>query len=84
MNHEQPNEGNDGDINEKFPDEQLLLVEKAPWYADMVNYLARSIPPYELNHQGKKKFFANIKYYIWDDPFLFKVCADRIMRRCVP
>ncbi|KAL5581038.1 hypothetical protein UlMin_013480 [Ulmus minor] len=23
-------------------------------------------------------------YYIWDDPFLFKICPDRITRRCVP
>ncbi|KAL5542962.1 hypothetical protein UlMin_010672 [Ulmus minor] len=23
-------------------------------------------------------------YYIWDDPFLFKICPDRIIRRCVP
>ena len=84
MNHEQPNEEIDGDINEKFPDEQLLSLEKAPWYADMVNYLTRSISPYELTHQGKKKFFVNIKYCIWDDSFLFKVCTDQIIRRCVP
>ena len=37
-----------------------------------VNYLARSIVPSELNYQGKKKFFTDIKYYIWDDPFLFQ------------
>ncbi|KAL5561557.1 hypothetical protein UlMin_031304 [Ulmus minor] len=84
MDHVQPNEGNDGDINEKFPDEQLLAIGEAPWYADIVNYLARSTPPPELTYQGKKKFFADIKYYIWDDPFLFKICPDRITRRCVP
>ncbi|KAL5578124.1 hypothetical protein UlMin_019823 [Ulmus minor] len=84
MDHVQPNEGNDGDINEKFPDEQLLAIGEAPWYADIFNYLARSTPPPELTYQGKKKFFADIKYYIWDDPFLFKICSDRITRRCVP
>ncbi|KAL5551626.1 hypothetical protein UlMin_001802 [Ulmus minor] len=68
MDHVQPNEGNDGDINEKFPDEQLLAIGEAPWYADIVNYLARSTPPPELTYQGKKKFFADIK----------------ITRRCVP
>ena len=45
MDHVQPNEGNDGDINEKFPDEQLLAIGEVPWYADIVNYLARSTPP---------------------------------------
>ena len=84
MDHVQPNEGVNGDINEKISDEQLLAVEEAPWYADIVNYLARSIVPLELTYQGKKKFFVDIKYYIWDDPFLFKMCEDRITRRCVP
>ncbi|KAL5549377.1 hypothetical protein UlMin_004608 [Ulmus minor] len=84
MNHVQSNKGIDGDINEIFPDEQLLAVGEAPWYADIVNYLAKGTPPPELSYQGKKKFFADIKYYIWDDPFLFKICPDRIIRRCVP
>ena len=79
----QTNEGIDGDINENFPYEQLLAVEEAPWYANIGNYLARSIVPSELTYQGKKKFFADIKYYIWDDPCLFKMCGDRITRRCV-
>ena len=27
-------------INDEFPEESLLLVEKAPWYAHVTNYLA--------------------------------------------
>ena len=27
-------------INDEFPDESLLLVEEAPWYAHIANYLA--------------------------------------------
>ncbi|KAL5558584.1 hypothetical protein UlMin_034795 [Ulmus minor] len=76
MNHVQPNEEIDGDINEIFPDEQLLAVREAPWYADIVNYLAKGTPPPELSYQGKKKIFADIKYYIWDDPFLFKIFIE--------
>ncbi|KAL5550284.1 hypothetical protein UlMin_000460 [Ulmus minor] len=68
MNHVQPNEEIDGDINEIFSNEQLLAVGEAPWYADIVNYLAKGTPPPELSYQGKKKFFADIK----------------IIRRCVP
>ena len=37
MNYVQPNGEIDGDINEIFPDEQLLAVGEAPWYADIVN-----------------------------------------------
>ncbi|GKG41235.1 reverse transcriptase domain-containing protein, partial [Tanacetum coccineum] len=25
----------------------------------------------------------DVKHYFWDDPFLFKICADQIIRRCV-
>ena len=27
-------------INDEFPEESLLLVEEAPWYAHIANYLA--------------------------------------------
>ncbi|GJY32593.1 reverse transcriptase domain-containing protein [Tanacetum coccineum] len=33
--------------------------------------------------QQKNKFFKDVKHYIWDDPFLFKICADQVIRRCV-
>ncbi|GJT29471.1 reverse transcriptase domain-containing protein [Tanacetum coccineum] len=28
-------------------------------------------------------FFKDVKHYFWDDPFLFKICADQVIRRCV-
>ncbi|GJW91358.1 reverse transcriptase domain-containing protein [Tanacetum coccineum] len=31
----------------------------------------------------KNKFFKDVKHYFWDDPFLFKICADQMIRRCV-
>ena len=32
-------------INDEFPEESLLLVEEAPWYAHIANYLAtRELP----------------------------------------
>ncbi|XP_022864670.1 uncharacterized protein LOC111384595, partial [Olea europaea var. sylvestris] len=44
------------DINEIFPDEQIFGVEIVPWYADTVNYLAKSIPPLDYSsHQRKKR-----------------------------
>ncbi|KAL6334579.1 hypothetical protein AAG906_019080 [Vitis piasezkii] len=32
----------------------------------------------------RKHFFAKIHAYYWEKPFLFKYCADRIIRKCVP
>nr|GEW92733.1 reverse transcriptase domain-containing protein [Tanacetum cinerariifolium] len=31
----------------------------------------------------KKKFFKDVKHYFWDDLYLFRICADQIIRRCV-
>ncbi|GKA68296.1 reverse transcriptase domain-containing protein [Tanacetum coccineum] len=30
-----------------------------------------------------RKFFKDVKHYFWEDPFLFKICADQVIRRCV-
>ncbi|KAH9724739.1 hypothetical protein KPL70_007603 [Citrus sinensis] len=40
--------------------------------------------PEHWTKQDKAKFFAEIKNFFWDDPYLFKYCADQIVRRCVP
>ncbi|GJU90342.1 reverse transcriptase domain-containing protein, partial [Tanacetum coccineum] len=34
-------------------------------------------------NQQKRKFFKDIKHYFWDDPYLFRTCADQIIRRCL-
>nr|GEX70904.1 reverse transcriptase domain-containing protein [Tanacetum cinerariifolium] len=31
----------------------------------------------------KSKFFKDVKHYFWDDPYLFKICVDQVIRRCV-
>ena len=36
-----------------------------------------------LRQQQRKKFFHDARFYIWDDPPLFKVGADNLLRRCV-
>nr|GFA88837.1 reverse transcriptase domain-containing protein [Tanacetum cinerariifolium] len=33
--------------------------------------------------QQKKKFFKDVKHYFCDDPYLFRICADQIIQRCV-
>ncbi|GKD27316.1 reverse transcriptase domain-containing protein [Tanacetum coccineum] len=34
-----------------------------------------------MTSQQKNKFFKDVKHYFWDDPFLFKICADQVIRR---
>ncbi|GJR73224.1 reverse transcriptase domain-containing protein [Tanacetum coccineum] len=36
-----------------------------------------------MSSQQKRKFFKDVKHYFWDDPFLFKICADQVIRRCM-
>ncbi|RVX12996.1 Retrovirus-related Pol polyprotein from transposon opus [Vitis vinifera] len=40
--------------------------------------------PSEWSAQDKRHFFAKIHAYYWEEPFLFKYCADQIIRKCVP
>ena len=71
-------------INDEFPEESLLLVKEAPWYAHIANYLATGELPADWKAQDKKFFFAKIHFYYWEEPFLYKYYADQIIRRCVP
>ncbi|KAH9802189.1 hypothetical protein KPL71_001277 [Citrus sinensis] len=78
------------DITETFPDEQLLAVQQAqmlqqsgsPCYADFANYLVSGMLPPELKFQEKKKFLHDVRSYQWDDPHLYKLCSDQVIRRC--
>ena len=71
-------------INDDFPEESLMLIEVAPWYSHIANYLVTGEVPSEWSAQNKKHFFAKIHAYYWEEPFLFKYCADQIIRKCVP
>ncbi|GJZ08404.1 reverse transcriptase domain-containing protein [Tanacetum coccineum] len=31
----------------------------------------------------KEKFFKDVRHYFWDDPYLFRIGADQVIRRCV-
>ena len=80
------NEEDGSHINEIFPDEHLyaVSVKDLSWYADIVNYLVSGILPYQLSHHKKRKSLSKMKKYFWDDPYLFRSCADQVIRRCVP
>ena len=70
-------------INDDFPEESLMFLVKTPWYAHIANYLVTGEIPSEWNAQDRKHFFSKIHAYYWEEPFLFKYCADQIIRKCV-
>nr|GEZ11515.1 reverse transcriptase domain-containing protein [Tanacetum cinerariifolium] len=53
------------------------------WFADFANYHAGNFIVKGMSSQQKKKFFKDVKHYFWDDPFLFKIYTDQVIRRCV-
>ncbi|XP_038975277.1 uncharacterized protein LOC120106350 [Phoenix dactylifera] len=54
-------------------------VEKLP---HVIHY-AKQMPS-SWTKQEKFRFLARVKWYFWDEPYLFKYCPDQIIRRCIP
>ncbi|GJT88543.1 reverse transcriptase domain-containing protein [Tanacetum coccineum] len=76
------------EINKNFPLETLNMVTSRGnlstlWFADYANYHAENFIVKGMSTQQKNKFFKDVKHYFWDGPFLFKTCADQVIRQCV-
>ncbi|GJS20368.1 reverse transcriptase domain-containing protein [Tanacetum coccineum] len=71
------------DINEHFPLETIGVIasESTPWFAEYANFHAGNFIIKGMTTQQKKKFFKDAKHYFWEDPYLFRTCADQIIRR---
>jgi hypothetical protein len=69
-------------INDYTRDDTLLKVSTSdPWYANIINYIvAGYIPP----GADKKKIIRDSRLHLLDDPYLYRVCADGLLRRCIP
>nr|GFC42348.1 reverse transcriptase domain-containing protein [Tanacetum cinerariifolium] len=71
------------EINETFPLEYLIKVAhkdpSTPWFADLANYHAGNFIIKGIMLQQKQKFFKDAQHYFWDDPYLFRTCADQII-----
>ena len=69
-------------INDILRDDMLLKVmDSNPWYTNIVNFMVVGYVPPEEN---KKKLQAKSRCHLWDDPYLYRVCSDGLLRRCVP
>nr|GEZ88916.1 reverse transcriptase domain-containing protein [Tanacetum cinerariifolium] len=75
------------EINETFPLESLNKVAhkdpSTPWFADLANYHAGNFIIKGMTSQQKQKYFKDACHYFWDNPYLFRTCADQIIRRFV-
>nr|GEV26222.1 uncharacterized protein [Tanacetum cinerariifolium] len=76
------------EITKTFPIETLGMIafrgnSSTLWFSDISNYHAGNFIMKEMSSQQKKKFFKDVKHYFWDGPYLFKICADQVIRRRV-
>nr|GFA17808.1 reverse transcriptase domain-containing protein [Tanacetum cinerariifolium] len=76
------------EIIKTFPLETLGMIafrgdSSTSWFVDISNYHAGNFIVKGMSSQQKKKFFKDVKHYFWDNPYLFKIYADQVIRRCV-
>nr|GEW41908.1 reverse transcriptase domain-containing protein [Tanacetum cinerariifolium] len=76
------------EITETFPLETLGMIafrgdSSTLWFADFANYHPGNFIMKGMSSQQKKKFFKYVKHYFKDESYLFKICADQVIRRCV-
>ncbi|GJX51955.1 reverse transcriptase domain-containing protein [Tanacetum coccineum] len=72
-------------VDDNFPRETLMEIntKDEPWFADIANYLVGDIIPKGMTYKQKNKFFSDLKHYFWEEPYLFKVCSDGMIRCCI-
>ena len=56
-----------------------------PWFVDLANYLVTGELPksHEISQAQRMKLKSEAKYYFWDDLYLWKMCSDTVIRRCI-
>ncbi|GKD94618.1 reverse transcriptase domain-containing protein [Tanacetum coccineum] len=50
---------------------------------DASDFVVGAVLGQRMSSQQKKKFFKDVRHYFWDDPYLFRIGADQVIRRCV-
>jgi hypothetical protein len=58
----------------------LKVTDSNPWYANIVNFMVLGyMPPGE----SKKKLIFESRRHLWEDPYLYMVWTDGLLRRCM-
>lgn len=86
-----PNLENEGkcledlEIDDSFPDEQVFIAthDLVLWYANFSNYVVSDTIPDNLIFHQRKKFLHKGKRYFLNEPYLFRCCANNIIKRYI-
>ncbi|GKA74618.1 reverse transcriptase domain-containing protein [Tanacetum coccineum] len=66
------------EIGDEFPDEHLMMLKAKPNDGE-----PWKVVPIKWSADRRKRFYSQVKNYIWDEPDAFRLCADNVIRRCV-
>ncbi|RDX91969.1 hypothetical protein CR513_25974, partial [Mucuna pruriens] len=56
------------------------MTHVMPWYMDICNFLIASMYPIGESKVFRERLESDAKYYIWDDPYLWRLCNDQVTR----
>ena len=54
-----------------------------PWFTEIANYLVAGVTPSHFTRAQIEKLKSYSKYYVLDDPCLWKFYSDQMIRHCV-
>ena len=57
--------------------------EDHAWFADMENFKATRQPLEGMKFHYRKSFFRETTKYVWDEPTLFRIGIENLLRQCV-
>ncbi|KAG9458936.1 hypothetical protein H6P81_003444 [Aristolochia fimbriata] len=73
----------DIEIKDKKGAENVVADHLSRLEAENTDGKVSELFPDEMICQQRKKLMADSKHYYWEDPFLYKICPDQVIRRCV-
>ena len=53
-------------------------------FADIVNFIVASVVPPHASKSQINKLKSGAKYYVWDDPYLWRFGSDQVIYNCGP
>jgi hypothetical protein len=71
-------------IEDKMRDDHLYrILDKDTWMINIIRAI-RKMSVDHLDNNTQRRVMAESQKYYWDAPYLFRLGADGVLRRCVP
>ena len=69
-------------IRDNFPNEHLMHLHSlhvTSWFVEILNFIVASIVPPHASRSQIDKLKSDAKYYVWDDPYLWRFDSDQVI-----